>query len=459
MTDAAPAEILPFEDNRDKFLVRSAQDLVAISPDQRYWTAPQRAAFAAISLDQVPTPHLIAFFHICKSTGLDPFRREIYLIGRQTGRGANKTTKYTAQTGIDGFRHTAQRTGRYIRTIGPFWTDGETTESVEVAPGVHVKRSVWFDTWGRDTPPVAARVIVEYYDSTGEKTSKDVTAHYAEFVPLEEVWEDTPNGRRATGQKKPGAMWAKMGAHMIGKCCEALALRQAFPRELAGVYSHEEMQQADVQEKALADRESAAARRLIRQRQEVAAAAPAAVEGELVVDDTPVVTRDDLIAELTEQAAMFGQTLAESVSARWLESQGITSLDEATDVAVGTYIYERAGAVVEKLTAEGEHDLAEVARRGELHLIPTEDPERDRSESAPEVDEFGLRQTSALTETMQQVLDVAETKGLSPDDVDAITDAEYGTPLVGLPPEMVLEVLAQVTVRPAPPQGDTLPLK
>jgi hypothetical protein len=41
-------------------------------------------------------------------------------------------------------------------------------------------------------------------------------------------------------------MWAQFSALMIAKVAEMLTLRRAFPQELSGLYSTEEMQQAEV---------------------------------------------------------------------------------------------------------------------------------------------------------------------------------------------------------------------
>jgi phage recombination protein Bet len=137
---------------------------------------------------------LALFLYTAQRTGLDPLAKQIYCIKRQG--------KMTIQTGIDGYRLIADRTGNY-------------------APG----RAPTYEYDADSKVYSATAYVMKYVRGTWHEVS--ATAFWDEYVVLY-------NGQ-------PGNLWASKPRVMLAKCAEALALRRAFPAELSGLYTDTEM--------------------------------------------------------------------------------------------------------------------------------------------------------------------------------------------------------------------------
>lgn len=146
------------------------------------------------------------FMEVARVQGLSPLQRQIHAVMRWDN--ATKRKKMVIQTGIDGYRLIAARTGLHLgttdATFGP-------------------ANALGFPSW--------AQVTVK----------KLVHGHVAEY-PATAFWDEYV---QTTKEGKPNNMWAQRPKGQLSKCAEALALRKAFPAELSGVYTDTEMDQAD----------------------------------------------------------------------------------------------------------------------------------------------------------------------------------------------------------------------
>lgn len=155
---------------------------------------------------------------VAHRTGLDPWTKQIYLVGRKTKVGGYRgepehwETKWTVQAGIDGFR---EATRRYAQELG---------ESVDLG------RAIWYDHEGNQRPfwlkpwgnPAAAEITVRVGNSSA-----------THVVTWDEYCQTTKKG-------EPNSMWKQYGPTMLAKCAEAGAHRKICSLT-AGVYVPEEM--------------------------------------------------------------------------------------------------------------------------------------------------------------------------------------------------------------------------
>jgi phage recombination protein Bet len=170
-------------------IVKHEQAAIEYTPEQVQLIKSQIAPKAS-------NDELKLFLYQCQRTGLDPLTRQIYCIHRKV----NNVDKMTIQTSIDGFRVIAERSGVYAGQGEP----------------------VFIEENGRI---ISCKVSVFKFNPLGVRYEAAVgVAYMAEYA-------------------QQGPMWQKMPHTMISKCAEAVALRKAFPQDLSGLYTSEEIEQ------------------------------------------------------------------------------------------------------------------------------------------------------------------------------------------------------------------------
>ena len=160
------------------------------------------------------------FLYVAKKTGLDPMTRQVYSVARWDSKLGREVR--TIQTSIDGFRVIAERSGKYAGQLGPFYCGQD---------------GIWVDCWLKQEPPLAAKVGV-------------IRTDFRENLWAVAKWESYVQQffNKKSNQWEVGQFWKKFPELMLAKVAEALALRKAFPQDLSGLYTSDEIAEQEKEE-------------------------------------------------------------------------------------------------------------------------------------------------------------------------------------------------------------------
>lgn len=184
------------------------------------WTADEQRVIREVIAPGLDDAQLLFFAQVCRVTGLNPIANQIVPILRNQREQVNgrweTTKKLTIQTTIHGLRLIADRTRCY-------------------APG-H-KATFEVDAAGN---LISATAYVKKY-AGGVWHEVEDTAYWDEYAQFKDEYQNN----QKTGQRTPSALWGSKPRVMLSKCAESLALRRAFPAEMAGIYTDDEMGTVD----------------------------------------------------------------------------------------------------------------------------------------------------------------------------------------------------------------------
>lgn len=176
-----------------------SQDVQVYAASKMSWATPEEVKY---------------FLSVALGRGLNPLANQIHAVPRKKKENNQYVTVLEIQTGIDGFRLIAERSEHYAGQVGPFWCGHD---------------GVWKDVWLDSKPPRAAKVGVL------KNTFKEPLYAIA-------LWDSYV---QTTYSGEINSMWKKMGSGQLAKCAEALALRKAFPEQIGGIYTNDELGQSD----------------------------------------------------------------------------------------------------------------------------------------------------------------------------------------------------------------------
>lgn len=153
----------------------------------------------------------------CIARKLDPLKKPCHIVPMEVkdSKTGNYFWRDVVMPGIYEYRTTAHRTGLYMGHTEPEW--GPIVEQ-----------------FGRMVPEWCKMTVYRWNPEAKEKTSFPVQVFFEEICATKKD--------KKTLEISLNARWFKSPRQMTAKCTEAAALREAFPEDLGGTHTVEEME-------------------------------------------------------------------------------------------------------------------------------------------------------------------------------------------------------------------------
>lgn len=223
--------------SEEKSLVVQEQKAMTMGMDRQIVVTPdQMATIKNVIFPDATDDELKLFIYFCQRKGTHPMDKLIHPVKRGG--------KVAFQSSIDYLRAESESAGDYRGMKQPVFD---------------------YDDHGK----LESATVTVLREIEGHIVEFTATAYWDEFFPGEAL----------------GFMWKKMPRHMLAKCAEALARRQAWPKKLADLYTPEEMAQADNDKGAAGNRQAARAESVQPARKKAEAPVVDAQVEEMPLDD------------------------------------------------------------------------------------------------------------------------------------------------------------------------------
>lgn len=193
----------------------SAERTLSTQLAERSITNPQWHTLSKSLYPGASQASVLMVIDYCRARNLDPLKKPCHIVPMQVKVGRDYEWRDVILPGIYELRTTAMRTGLYLGHSKPEY--GEL-----------------FEFMGMNVPAWCDLVIYRWNDAAKLKAEFPVRTYFAEVCGT--TWDKEAQAHKAN------ARWSKAPVQMMVKCAEAAGLREAFPDELGGQMTVEEME-------------------------------------------------------------------------------------------------------------------------------------------------------------------------------------------------------------------------